>query len=241
MTGESAGGRRQAAGVAHSGKRLRAVVTKKPKESLPLSDAVAFVKKHANAKFDETVELHAHLGVDPQKSDQAVRGTVILPHGAPSRVRVAVFTDDRALQKSAEEAGADLVGGKELIDTVKTKGKLDADVAVATPDTMKDLAAVAKILGPKGLMPNPKTGTIGADPAKIIRELKGGKTAFKMDDSGNMHLAVGKASWPEEKLVANTRAALDALRAARPEAAKGEFLKSVTITSTMGVGARVRV
>ncbi|MDP3685866.1 MAG: 50S ribosomal protein L1 [bacterium] len=239
MTTKAAVDRKQKAEGASS-KRLSTVAKEKPSGSLSLPDAVSFVQKHANAKFDETVELHAHLGVDPQKSDQAVRGTVVLPHGAPSSVRVAVFTDDRALQKSAEEAGADLVGGKELIETVKTKGKLDADVAVATPDTMKDLAAVAKILGPKGLMPNPKTGTIGPDPAKIVRELKGGKTAFKMDDSGNVHLAVGKASWPEEKLVANTRAALDALRQARPAAAKGDFLKSVTVTSTMGVGIRVK-
>lgn len=221
-------------------KRLAPVRKEKPSTPVALPEAVSFVQKHANAKFDETVELHAHLGIDPEKSDQVARGTVLLPHGAPSSVRVAVFTGDRALQTAAKEAGADLVGGEELVEKVKTGGKLDADVAVATPDAMKDLATVAKILGPKGLMPNPKSGTIGPDPAKIVQELKGGKTAFKTDDSGNIHLAVGKASWPEEKLVANIRAALDALRQARPAAAKGEFIQSVTITSTMGVGVRVR-
>lgn len=222
-------------------KRLKTIVKEKPTGTLSLSEAAAFVKQHAKAKFDETIELHAHLGIDPKKSDQSVRGTVVFPHGAPSRVRVAVFTDDRDLQKSAKEAGADVVGGEELLAKVKTEEKLDADVAVATPDSMKSLAAVAKVLGPKGLMPNPKTGTIGPDPAKIVRELKGGKTAFKMDDSGNVHLAVGKASWDAEKLSANTKAAIDALRQSKPAAAKGEFLKSVTLTSTMGVGVRVKV
>ncbi|TSC72878.1 MAG: large subunit ribosomal protein L1 [Parcubacteria group bacterium Gr01-1014_38] len=222
-------------------KRYGALTKEKPSAPVALPEAVSFVRKHANAKFDETIDLHAHLGVEPEKSDQAVRGTVLLPHGTPSSVRVAVFTNDRALQAAAKAAGADIVGGEELIEQVKTNGKLDADVAVATPDAMKDLATIAKVLGPKGLMPNPKSGTIGPDPTKIVRELKGGKTAFKMDDSGNVHLAVGKASWPEEKLLANARAALDALRQARPAAAKGEFLKSVTVTSTMGVGVRVKV
>lgn len=224
-----------------SSKRFRALVKESPKGPLTLSEAVAFVKSHASAKFDETVEVHARLGVDPKKSDQAVRGTVAFPSGAPSAVRVAVFTSDTKLQSAASVAGAEVVGGSELIEKVKTEGGLDADVAVATPEVMKDLASVAKILGPKGLMPNPKTGTIGPDPAKIVRELKGGKIAFKTDETGNVHLAVGKASWEQEKLVANARAALDAIRQARPSAAKGEFLKSVTVSSTMGAGVRVRV
>lgn len=222
-------------------KRFTAITKEKPTQSVSLQEAVAFVHAHAKAKFDETIELHAHLGVDPKKSDQSVRGTLVFPHGAPSSVRIAVFTDDRELQKLAKEAGADVVGGEELIAKVKTEETLDADVAVATPDSMKSLAAVAKVLGPKGLMPNPKTGTIGPDPAKIVRELKGGKTAFKMDDSGNVHLAVGKASWDIEKLTANTKAAIDALRQSKPVAAKGEFLKSMTLTSTMGAGVRVKV
>lgn len=222
-------------------KRFRALVKEKPAGARSLPEAVAFVKSHATARFDETIELHARLGVDPARSDQAVRGTVQLPHGAPSAVRVAVFASDAKLQTAAREAGAELVGGEELVERVQATGLLDADVSIATPDLMPALARVAKVLGPKGLMPNPKTGTIGPDPAKLVRELKGGKVAFRMDESGNMHLAVGKASWEIEKLVANARAALDALRQARPVAAKGEFLRSVTLASTMGPGVPVRV
>lgn len=221
-------------------KRFRALMKERPAEVLPLAEAVAFVKAHANAKFDETIELHARLGVDAKKSEQGVRGTVNFPHGAPSTVRVAVFTNDGKLQAAATEVGADLVGGSEVIERVKSQGTLAADVAVATPDIMKELATVAKILGPKNLMPNPKTGTIGPDPAAIVRELKKGKVAFKADESGNVHLAVGRASWDAEKLVANARAALDAIKQAKPSASKGEYLKSVTLTSTMGAGVPVR-
>lgn len=221
-------------------KRYRALVKEKPAEALPLPEAVAFVKSHANAKFDETIEVHVWLGVDPKKSEQVVRGTVALPHGSPSAVRVAVFAADAKAQKASSEAGADLVGGAELIERVKTSGTLAADVAVATPDMMKDLAGVAKILGPKGLMPNPKAGTIGPEPARIVRELKAGKVAFKMDEAGNVHLAVGKASWEADKITANARAALEAIRQARPAAAKGEFVRSMTLTSTMGPGVALR-
>lgn len=221
-------------------KRFQALVKERPAEASSLPDAVAFVKSHANAKFDETIELHVRLGVQPAESEQAVRGTVNFPHGAPSPVRVAVFTNDAKLQAAAKKAGADLAGGTELIAKVRETKALDADVAVATPDVMKDLASAAKTLGPRGLMPNPKTGTIGPDPASIVRELKRGKVAFKMDDSGNLHLAVGKASWDAEKLVANARAALDAIRQAKPVAAKGEYLRSVTLASAMGPSVTVR-
>lgn len=222
-------------------KRFRTLVKEKPAGALSLPEAAARAKAGATAKFDEIIELHARLGVDPKRGEQAVRGTVSFPHGAPSSVRVAVFVHDAKLQTAAKDAGADLVGDSELIERVRTKGALDADVAVATPDAMKELAAVAKILGPKGLMPNPKTGTIGPDPAKIVRELKGGKVAFKMDDTGNVHLAVGKASWDAEKLAANARVALDAIRQAKPAGAKGEYLRSVTVSSTMGPAVRVKV
>lgn len=220
-------------------KRFRAIVKEGPAGALPLPDAVAFVKTHATAKFDETIELHLRLGVDPKKAEQSVRGTVSFPHGAASTVRVAVFTNDAKLQDAAKKAGADVVGGKELIEEVKTSGALAADVAVATPDAMKDLASAAKILGPRGLMPNPKAGTIGPDPVPIVRELKGGKTAFKMDESGNVHFAIGKASWDTDKLVANARAALDATRHARPGASKGEFLRTIAVSSSMGPSVRV--
>lgn len=222
-------------------KRFQALVKEKPAESLSIPEAAAFVKSHATARFDETVELHVRLGVEPARSDQVVRGTVQFPHGTPSSVRVAVFTSDAKLQKAAKESGAEIVGGEELVERVQATGSLDADIAIATPDLMSALAKVARVLGPKGLMPNPKTGTIGPDPAQIVRELKGGKVAFKMDESGIIHLAVGKASWEAAKLVGNVRAALDALRAARPAAAKREFLRSVTLTSTMSPGVPVRV
>lgn len=221
-------------------KRFRALVKEHPPEALPLPDAIRFVKSHATARFDETVELHVRLGVDPKKTDQAVRGTVRFPHGSASAVRVVVFASDPKLQEAAKAAGADLVGGKELIEDVRAQGVLTADVAVATPDIMNDLATVAKILGPKGLMPNPKTGTIGPDPAVLVRELKGGKTAFKMDDGGNLHFAIGKASWDTDKLMANARAVLEALRHVKPVSVKGEYLKSAILTSTMGTGMRVR-
>lgn len=221
-------------------KRFLALVKEKPSEDVPLPEAIAFVKGHANAKFDETIELHARLGVDAKKSEQGVRGTAHFPHGAPSAVRVAVFTNDAKLQAAATEAGADLVGSTELVERVKSHGTLAADVAVATPDMMKELATVAKILGPKNLMPNPKTGTIGPDPAAIVRELKKGKVTFKADESGNVHLAVGKASWEAEKLVANARAVLDAIRQAKPAASKGEYLRSVTLASTMGPSVKVK-
>lgn len=223
-----------------SSKRFRALVKDKPAATVTLADAVSFVKSHANAKFDETIELHARLGIDEKKSEQGVRGTVQFPHGAPAAVRVAVFTNDRELQAAATEAGADLVGSTDMIERVKAQGTLTADVAVATPDMMKELATVAKILGPKNLMPNPKTGTIGSDPAAIVRELKRGKVAFKADEGGNVHLAVGKTSWEVERLVANARAALDAIKQAKPVASKGEYLRSVTLTSTMGSGVVVR-
>lgn len=224
-----------------SSKRRKTLIEVQPKDVIPLSEAVSFVKRHANAKFDETVELHMHLGVDPQKSDQAVRGTIQFPHGAPSVVRVAVFTNDPAQQKQAKEAGAELVGGADLIEQVRSTGVLDVDVAVAVPEIMKDLAGVAKALGPSGLMPNPKTGTIGPDPARIVGERKGGKVSFRMDESGNTHVAVGKASWAEDRIAANVRAALDAVRQSRPVAAKGEFLRSATLTSSMGVGIKIKI
>ncbi len=223
-----------------SGKKTRIAVAEKPKEVSTLKDAVAFVKKHATAKFDETIELHIHLGVDPKQSDQAVRGTVSLPSGAPTAIRVAVFVESPALQEKAREAGADLVGGAELVDQVASTKALDADVAVTTPDMMKELAKIARVLGPRGLMPNPKTGTIGPDPAAMVKSLKGGKVSFKMDDSANIHVGVAKASWEEEKIVENLKAVIDAVKQARPATAKGEFLRSATVASTMGVGIPVQ-
>lgn len=223
------------------GKRYKVAVADRPTEAVVLRDAVRYVKDRAKAKFDETIEVHVRLGVNPKQSDQNVRGTAALPHGSPSSVRVAVFTDDAKLQAAAKAAGADIVGGKELIEKVSVEKGLPVDVAVTTPDMMKELAKVAKILGPKGLMPNPKSGTIGPDPAQIMQSLKGGRISFKMDDSGNVHVAVAKASWGVEKIEENARAVVEAIRQSKPAAAKGEFVRSVTLTSTMSPGVRVRV
>lgn len=223
------------------GKRYQAAQKERPTETVSLNEAVRFVKERATAKFDETIEVHIRLGVDPKKSEQTVRGTAMLPHGAPSSVRVAVFTDDARLQAAAGAAGADLVGGTELINAVAAEGSLAADVAVTTPDMMSALARVAKILGPRGLMPNPKSGTIGADPAQLVKSLKRGKISFKMDGSGNVHAAVAKASWELAKIEENTRLLIEAVRNARPAATKGEFLRAVNISSTMGPSVRVRV
>ncbi len=222
------------------GKRYQAAVKERPTETVSLRDAVRFVKERAAVKFDETIEVHIRLGVDPKKSDQTVRGTAVLPHGAPSPVRVAVFTDDPRLQVSAKTAGADLVGGTELINTVAAEGALAADVAVTTPDMMSALARVAKILGPRGLMPNPKSGTIGADPAHLVKSLKGGKISFKMDNSGNVHVAVAKVSWELGKIEENARSLIEAVRQTRPATTKGEFLRTVSLSSTMGPSVRVR-
>lgn len=223
-----------------TGKRIKEALKNKPKQNVSLKEAVGFVKENAKAKFDETIELHFHLGVDPKQSDQNVRGTVSLPHGAPSSIRVAVFTDNIELQESAKDAGADIVGGKELVDEVAAKKALPADVAVTTPAMMKELAKIAKVLGPKGLMPNPKTGTIGPDPAVLVKSLKGGKVSFKMDESGNIHVGIAKASWDAEKITENAKAVLDAVRQAKPATSKGIYILSGTITSTMGVGVAVQ-
>lgn len=223
------------------GKRTKRIISEKPGTLVSLSSAVEFVKNHAGAKFDETIEIHFHLGVDPKQTEQNVRGTVSLPNGSPSSVKVAVFTDSQALQVSAKEAGADVVGGKELIEEVVAKKTLKADVAVTTPDMMKELAKAAKVLGPRGLMPNPKSGTIGPDPAAIVKSLKSGKISFKMDDSANVHIPVAKASWGSEKIYENAKVVVDAVRQSRPTAAKGEFILSTTLSSTMGTGVRVQI
>jgi large subunit ribosomal protein L1 len=221
------------------GKLYKAVKEKTPQQVVDLETAVAFLKEHARSTFDETVEIHVLLGVQPQKSDQMVRGSVVLPHGTPKKKRIAVFTDDTALQKAAKDAGAKIVGGDDLIADVQSNGALEADVTVATPNMMPKIARIAKILGPKGLMPNPKTGTVTPDVAKAVQELAGGKVAFKMDQLGNIHEAVGKVSWDAKKIQENTAALLEAVRASRPATQKGEFIRSVTVKSTMSPAVRI--
>ena len=222
-----------------AGKKYRQAKEQAPKEAVDLDTAVAFIKEHARQGFKETVELHVRLGINPSKSDQMVRGGVVLPAGAPKQKRVVVFASSPAAQAAAKEAGASLVGGEELVDQVSKEGKLDADVAVATPDMMAKIARVARVLGPQGLMPNPKTGTVSPKPADVVKELLAGKLSFKMDQLGNIHEAIGKADWDVERIVANGRALIDAIRSARPATAKGEFIRSVTLSSTMGPGVKV--
>jgi large subunit ribosomal protein L1 len=202
-----------------------------------LEQAVALVKKNATAKFDETVELHVRLGIDPKKSDQTVRGIVVMPHGIGKTKRVVVLAKGEK-QKEASAAGADETGDAELIEKI-SKGWMDFDVLVATPDAMKDLARVAKILGPKGLMPNPKAGTVTFDVGRTVKELKAGRIEFKADDYGIVHAVVGKKSFPEKNLLENAETLLHALQSARPATAKGAYMRSVTLCSTMGPGVSV--
>lgn len=220
-------------------KTYRSVKEKAPAEAVDIATAVAFLKEHTRAKFDETVEIHIKLGVDPSKSDQMVRGSANLPHGAPKQKDIAVFASSADKQAAAKQAGAKIVGGEELIADIQAKGDLAADISIATPDMMAKVAKIGKILGPKGLMPNPKTGTVTEDPAAAVKELAGGKLSFKMDQLGNIHEAVAKLSWEAEKIADNVRALIDAVQSARPQAHKGKLIGTITIKSTMSPGIRM--
>jgi large subunit ribosomal protein L1 len=197
-----------------------------------LADAVKLVKQTARAKFDETIVVSSHLGVDPRHSDQLVRGTVVLPHGTGKSLRVLVLCKGDKI-KDALAAGADFAGAEEYVPKIQG-GWLDVDAIVATPDTMGEVGKLGKILGPRGLMPNPKSGTVTFDIAKAVRELKAGKIEFRVDKGSNVHAPVGKASFSEEQLLENTRALLRELMRARPAAAKGHYIHSLTISATMG-------
>ena len=192
---------------------------------MDIAAAVQKIKELPKRNFDETVEVHINLGIDPGQGSQAVRGSVQLPAGAPKQKKIVVIKPDAASEK--------------ILNDIEAKGSIDADVVVATPDMMPRLAKVAKILGPKGLMPNPKTGTVTPEPEKVVAELAGGKLSFKMDQLGNIHEAVAKLSWDAEKITANISALLQAVKAARPESAKGEFLKTIVVKSTMSPAVRV--
>ena len=200
-------------------------------------EALQFVKAGAKAKFDETVELALRLGVDPRKADQIVRGTVSLPGGTGKDVRVAVFAAGPAAEE-ARQAGADIVGADDLVERV-VGGFVDFDVAIATPDLMGQVGKAARVLGPRKLMPNPKTGTVTTDIAKTVGEFKGGKVEYRTDKVGNIHVPIGKASFEPKALLENFRAVLDEVQRAKPASAKGKYIKSVTISSTMGPGVRV--
>lgn len=201
-----------------------------------LDEAIKKVKDLARAKFDESVEVHIRLGIDPKKGEQQVRATAVLPHGTGKAKKIAVFTEN---EKEAKVAGADVVGGKELIQKIKTKGVVDFDIAVATPEIMKNLVQIAKVLGPKGLMPSPKNETVTKDVARTVKELKGGKITFKNDETSNIHQIIGKISWDERKLKENLEVFLAAVKKARPAGVKGVYIKQVVLCSTMGPGIKV--
>jgi len=209
------------------------------KPHYPLPEAVDVVTKAAFARFDETVELAMRLGVNPKHADQMVRGTVILPHGLGGKAkRVLVVTSGEKV-KEAEAAGADFVGGDEMVVKIQKEGWLDFDAVVATPDMMRSVGKLGKILGPRGLMPNPKTGTVTFDVAKAVSEIKAGKVEYRVDRTAIVHAPIGKVSFGQDKLVENGRALIDSVVKARPAAAKGKYVKSIALSSTMGPGVRV--
>ena len=204
------------------------------------NDAVALVKKTAVAKFDETIEVHIRTGCDGRHAEQQIRGAVVLPNGTGKAVKVLVFAKGDKVNE-AEAAGADYVGGDELIPNIQNDGWLDFDVVVATPDMMGVVGRLGKVLGPKGLMPNPKAGTVTMDVTKAVNDIKAGKIEYRLDKANIIHVPIGKASFTEEKLQENFDALMDAIVKARPSALKGQYLKSITLTSTMGPGVKVSV
>ena len=207
------------------------------KKKYALEDAAKLVKETAKAKFDETIELHVRLGIDPKQTDQTVRGTVVLPAGTGKTRKVAVVAKGEKL-KEAESAGADFFGDADLIEKI-SKGWMAFDVLVATPDAMKDLSKLGKILGPKGLMPNPKAGTVTFDVGRTVKELKGGRIEFKNDDHGIVHTSIGKASFAPAQIAENARTLINILIKSKPASAKGSYLKSISICSSMGPGVPV--
>ena len=204
------------------------------------TDAVALVKKSAVAKFDETIEAHIRTGCDGRHADQQIRGAVVLPHGTGKTVKVLVFAKG-AKAEEAEAAGADFVGGEELIPKIQNDNWFDFDVVVATPDMMGVVGRLGRVLGPKGLMPNPKAGTVTMDVTKAVNDIKAGKIEYRLDKTNIVHVPVGKASFSEEALQENFNALMDAIVKAKPSALKGQYLRSITLTSTMGPGVKVSV
>jgi large subunit ribosomal protein L1 len=210
-----------------------------PAKTYEVGEAVALSRSVAYAKFDETVDLSVRLGVNPKHADQMVRGAVLLPHGTGKAVRVLAFAKGEK-EREAREAGADVVGAEDIVEKIQG-GWLEFDVAVATPDLMGQVGRLGKILGPRGLMPNPKVGTVTFDVGRAVREAKAGKVEFKVDKAGNVHVPIGKKSFSAEQLTANASAVLEALVKAKPAAAKGQYLRSITVSTTMGPGVHVDV
>src|SRR3954470_9302112 len=217
-----------------TGKKFAAARQLVPDRAHTIEDAVPLMQKVKFAKFDETVEIALRLGVDPKHADQMVSGTVVLPHGLGKSKRVLAIAGAEK-QKEAQDAGADVVGGEELVEKIQG-GWMDFDAVVATPDMMRAVGKLGKVLGPRGLMPNPKTGTVTPNIAQAVREIKAGKVEFRVDKTGIVHAPVGKISFPPQSLIDNTHALVDSVVKARPSAAKGKFLRSVTMSSTMGPG-----
>jgi large subunit ribosomal protein L1 len=202
-----------------------------------LEEAIALAKKTARTKFDETVDLAVNLGVDPKQADQMVRGTVVLPHGTGKKVKILVFAKGEK-EKEARDAGADYVGAEDLAEKIQG-GWVDFDTVVATPDIMGLVGRLGKVLGPRGLMPNPKTGTVTFDIAKAIKDIRAGKVEYRVEKAGIVHVPVGKASFDENKLVDNARAVLESILKAKPSSSKGKYLKAVTVSTTMGPGIKM--
>ena len=226
--------------MAKLNKRAAAIAAKIDRNKFyPVAEALALVKETATAKFDESIDVAVQLGIDPKKSDQLVRGSVVLPAGTGKTVRVAVFAQgDKA--EAAKAAGADIVGMEDLADTIKG-GQIDFDVLIASPDTMRIVGALGQVLGPRGLMPNPKVGTVTPDVATAVKNAKAGQVQYRTDKAGIIHATIGRASFGVEQLQSNLAALVDALNKARPTAAKGVYLRKLAVSSTMGGGARVEV
>jgi len=219
-----------------SGKKYKAAAALVDRTKLySLEEAIGLAKKTARTKFDETVDLAVKLGVDPKQADQMVRGTVVLPHGTGKKVKILVFAKGEK-EKEAREAGADYVGAEELADKIQKEGWTDFDTVVATPDIMGLVGKLGKVLGPRGLMPNPKTGTVTFDVAKAIKDIRAGKVEYRVEKAGIVHVLVGKASFDENKLVENAKAVLESIIKAKPSSSKGKYLKSVGVSTTMGPG-----
>jgi len=222
------------------GKKYEAAAKKVETRPYPLEEAIPLLQKIKFAKFDETVEVHMRLGVDPKHADQMVRGTVVMPNGLGKSKKVLVIAGaDR--QKEAQDAGADIVGGEEIVNRIQAESWTDFDAVIATPDMMRSVGKLGKVLGPRGLMPNPKTGTVTTDVAKAIKEIKAGKVEFRVDKTGIIHSPVGKLSFASDKLIENASSLINAVLRAKPAAAKGKYVKTATVCSTMSPGVSLDV
>jgi large subunit ribosomal protein L1 len=223
-----------------TGKHYQAASKQVEPRPYPLDEAIPLLQKIKYAKFDETVEVHMRLGVDPKHADQMVRGTVVMPNGLGKSKKVLVIAGaDR--QKEAAEAGADIVGGEEIVNRIQSEGWTDFDAVIATPDMMRSVGKLGKVLGPRGLMPNPKTGTVTVEVAKAIKEIKAGKVEFRVDKTGIIHSPVGKLSFSKDKLIENASSLIQAVLKAKPAAAKGKYVKTATVCSTMSPGVSLDV